>query len=449
MFPEVVPSSTRELRVAIVGTGPAASYAAEELLHRTEAEITMLDRSPVPGGLVRGGVAPDHQSTKRVGETFATLWHNPRLTLLTYVDVGRDVSHAELLEHHHAVVYASGAAGGRRLEVPGEGLPGSLSATDLVRWYNAEGGPDPDLRVDRAVVVGTGNVALDVARLLTADPAGLDGTDIGDTALDALRAGTVREVVLLGRRGPEDAAYTASELVALAARDDVDLVVVDEPRTRAAIEGAAQGSRAALLRGLPLVDAEKLPEPSAAKRVVLRFHAAVSEIRGTDRVEQVVLRGPDCAVLAAGLVVSAVGYRGRPVPDLPFDEATGTMPHEAGAVRDERGHVVPGTYVTGWVKRGPSGGIGANRACARETVATLLDDLGARPLPRLRGSARGFRRLVRRRQPAALGLAEVLRLDAHEREQGRALGRPRVKTAALEEQLRAAGVRRASGSRPS
>jgi ferredoxin--NADP+ reductase len=421
-FPQALPSASRGLRVAVVGTGPSASYAAEELLHRTEAEVTMIDRLPLPGGLVRGGVAPDHQPTKQVGDTFASLWDNPRVTLLTDVEVGRHVSREEVLEHQHAVVYASGASSARRLDVPGEDLAGSLSAVDVVRWYNADPAATvaPGLGTERAVVVGTGNVALDVARLLTVDPSTLATTDIAEAALDALARSTLDEVLVLGRRGPEHAAYTAPELLALAGRDDVDLVVADEPRTRAAVE-AGEG-RASLLRYLPL-GPRAGPRPPGRRRVVLAFHATLDAVTGCDRVAGVALRhGGRPVDVPTGLVVSAVGYRGGPVPGLPLDEDRGTVPHERGRVRG-----VPGCYVTGWLKRGPSGGIGANRADSLETVDTLLGDLGSGPVRPLPGSARAFRRLVRRRRPQHLGVREVLALDEQERARGRAVGRPRLK----------------------
>ena len=435
-FPAPLPVPTAGLRVAVVGTGPAASYAVAELLHRTEAELTVIDRLPVPGGLVRAGVAPDHPSTKRVGERFAALWHHPRVTLVTNVEVGRDVTREEVLDHHHAIVYASGASQSRRLGVPGEDLPGSLGATDLVRWYNADPAvvPVPDLATQRVVVAGSGNVALDVARTLSVDPASLHPTDVAEAALDALRTSAVREVLVLARRGPDAAAYTSPELVALAAREDVDLVVADDARTRAAIASAAPGSRAALLADLPLVDLGS-PVAPGRRRVVLVFHASVTQILGGDRVEAVRLARLDQSVtLATGLFVAAVGHRGRPVPGLPFDVEGSTVPHHRGAVVDGPRRV-PGTYVTGWVKRGASGGIGANRACALETVDTLLSDLGTRGVLPLRGSRRGFERLVTRRRPERLGLREVLAIDAAERERGRATGRPRVKLATLEEQV--------------
>ncbi|MDO9379968.1 MAG: 4Fe-4S binding protein [Nocardioidaceae bacterium] len=447
-FPASLPSPSRGLRVAVVGTGPAASYTAQELLYATDAEVTMIDRLPVPGGLVRAGVAPDHPSTKRIGDTFASMWDNPRLHLVANLDVGRDVTRADVLDHHHAVVYATGAASDRALDVPGEDLPGSISATDVVRWYNG----DPLARVEapvltspRAVVVGNGNVGLDVARILTGDPERLASTDISDDALAALRDGALHEVVVLGRRGPEHAAYTGPELLALAHRLDAELVVADDPVTRATIAEAAPGTRAALLRDVPLVDVDLTAPPAPGRRIVLAFGRPTTGLVGGDRVEAVLTGAGDADAptgsVVAGLVVRAVGYRGRPVADLPFDDVSGTVPHRAGGVVDADGERVPGTYVAGWIKRGPSGGIGANRSCAAETVATLLDDLAHdRVHAPPRGSA-AFARLVRKRQGDALGLRHVKNIDRTEREAGELAGRPRVKLATVPDLL-AAGRRR-------
>ena len=411
-FPATATVTTRGLRVAVVGTGPAASYAAEELLHRTDAEVTMLDRRADPGGLVRRGVAPDHVSTRRVAERFAGLRNNPRLQLLTGVDVGRDVTREEVLDHHHAVIYATGAPVGRRLGVTGEELAGSLTAADAVRWYNEEpapsaGSPVPDLSGGhRAVVVGTGNVALDVARLLAMDPDDLESSEISAGALAALRASRLREVVLLGRRGPGTASWTTPELAGLLARDDLEVVLAGDPETLAEIRSARADSKAALLRELPVIAPEELgnepmplvPAGNRRRRVVLAFHACVGELTGDGRLCGLRLRHGDQEVdVPAGVVVAAVGYRGRPVPGLPFDEERGTVPHVAGGVPDGDGRPVVGTYVTGWAKRGPSGGIGANRRCAAETVDTLLADLAAVPAALPRGAARRFARLARTR----------------------------------------------------
>ncbi|MFE0775192.1 FAD-dependent oxidoreductase [Streptomyces sp. NPDC058861] len=441
VFPRSLPSDFAPLRIAVVGTGPAGMYAAEDLLLHTNAEVTLIDRLPVAGGLVRYGVAPDHPATRGAGETFARFHSHPRVRMRLGVEIGRDVTAEELAAHHDAVVYAVGAPADRRLGIPGEDLPGSVSATSVVSWYNAhpETGADAvPLSAERVVVVGNGNVALDVARVLVMDPADLAGTDIADHALAALNGTRVREVVLLGRRGPGDAAYTASELLALKHLPGVDLVVDDrDPRTGAAIDAAAAGEKAALLQGVDreAVDWTRSPAPDR-RRIVLRFHSAPVEALGTDAVRAVRVTGDvaePVAEIGAGLLVRAVGYRGVPLPGLPFDEATGTVPHEAGRVGG-----VAGAYVVGWIKRGPSGGIGANRACAEETVGTLLADAVAGTLPKPTGTSAEFRRLARSRSKGLVDARGLAAIDRTERARGRDAGRPRVKLATVPELVAAA-----------
>ncbi|WP_335936119.1 FAD-dependent oxidoreductase [Streptomyces sp. PTD5-9] len=437
-FDRGVPSDFAPIRVAVVGTGPAGMYAAEDLLLHTNAEVTLIDRLPVAGGLVRYGVAPDHPATKKVGESFARFHTHPRVRMCLGVEIGRDVTAAELAAHHDAVVYAVGAAAARRLGVPGEDLPGSVPAPAFVSWYNAHPEVAPDsvaLDAERAVVAGNGNVALDVARVLVTDPSVLEGSDIADHALAALRTSKVREVVLLGRRGPGHAAYSASELLALKRLPGVELVVDDrDPRTGADVDGAVAGSKAALLRGVPreTVDWSRTPPPG--RRIVLRFHSAPVEVLGEDRVRATrVTEGSGDVEIPAGLLLRAIGYRGRPVEGLPFDEATGTVPHERGRVRG-----LPGTYVVGWIKRGPSGGIGANRACAAETVGTLLADAVAGALPPPEGAARAFLRLARRRGRQVVDARGLAAIDRAELARGREHGRPRVKFGTVDELVSAA-----------
>ena len=458
-FPRSLPGGLGTLRIAVVGTGPSAGYTAQELLRCTSAEITMIDRLPVTGGLLRHGVAPDHQSTKRIAESFASVFHDPRLRMHLNLDVGTDVTHEELAAHHHAVVYAVGAAADRRLGVPGEDLPGSLPATSFVRWYNADPTVPADtveLSAGRVVVVGNGNVAVDIARVLLTDPDRLAATDIADHALAALRGSRVREVVLLARRGPEQAAWTRPEFLALGRLPGVELVVEDHPEVRAAIEAAAPDSRAGLLAGLPLVRYDGGAEPGPGRRIVLRFLSAPVELTGEDgrvsglTVERTTLTADgeplrvvgEGETLRAGLVVRSIGHRGVPLPGLPFDERSGTVAQRGGRVVDpDTGRALPGVYVVGWAKRGPSGGIGANRACARETVDALLDDAVARLLPEPPSGRAELERLVRRRRPDAVGLKELRAVDRAERERGAAQGRPRVKLATVAELL-AAGRRR-------
>ncbi|MCX5230566.1 FAD-dependent oxidoreductase [Streptomyces sp. NPDC006553] len=440
-FPRSLPADFAPLRIAVVGTGPAGMYATEDLLLHTNAEVTLIDRLPVAGGLLRYGVAPDHPATKGAGETFARFHTHPRVRMRLGVEIGKEVTVEELAAHHDAVVYAVGAPSDRRLGIPGEDLPGSVSATSVVSWYNAHpetGGDAVRLSAERVVVVGNGNVALDVARILLTDPDALAGTDIADHALTALRGTPVREVVLLGRRGPEDAAYTSPELLALKHLPGVDLVVDDrDPRTGASVDAAADGEKAALLRGVTreTVDWTRATAPGR-RRIVLRFHSAPVEAVGTDAVRAVRVTedgSPSGTEIEAGLLVRAIGYRGVPLAGLPFDEATGTVPHEAGRVAG-----LPGGYVVGWIKRGPTGGIGANRACAEETVGTLLADAVAGALPKPTGTALEFRRLARRRSRRLVDARGLAAIDRTERAKGRDTGRPRVKLATVPELLAAA-----------
>ncbi|MFJ6463060.1 FAD-dependent oxidoreductase [Streptomyces sp. NPDC091387] len=430
-FPRSLPSDFAPIRVAVVGTGPAGMYAAEDLLLHTNAEVTLVDRLPVAGGLVRYGVAPDHPATRKAGETFARFHSHPRVRMALGVEVGRDLTAQELAAHHDAVIYAVGASTDRRLGVPGEDLRASISATSFVSWYNAHPEAPAEtvaLTAERVIVAGNGNVALDVARILVTDPAALADTDIADHALAALRDSKVREVVLLGRRGPEHAACTSSELLALGHLPGVELVVDDsDPRTGAAIDGAAPGEKAALLRNARREAVDWSLPPATGRRIVFRFHSAPVEVLGHDRVEAVrVTAGEGRKEIAAGLFLRAIGYRGLPVPGLPFDEATGTVPHEGGRVTG-----LPATYVVGWIKRGPSGGIGANRTCAAETVGALLEDAVGGVLPSPTHPLKAFHRLARSRGRDVVDARGQAAIDRAELAGGREQGRPRVKLATV------------------
>jgi ferredoxin--NADP+ reductase len=380
-FTRTIPSDFPRLDVAVVGTGPAGMYAVQDLLLHTNARVTLLDRLPVAGGLVRFGVAPDHPSTRKIGEAFARFHHHSRLRLRLGVEVGRDVSTDELAARYDAVIYAVGAASPRGLGVPGEDL--SVAATTVVGWYN--GHPDiaanaVDLSAERVVVVGTGNVALDVARILTADPADLTGTAIAPHALAALRASKVREVVLLGRGGPESAAYTRPELLALTQRTSADLAVdTHDPRVATAIDSGA--GKAGLLRGVDRLAVDwSAPPATERRRIVLRFHSTPLAVTGDQTVRGVEVTDVE---IAAEQVVRAVGHRGVALPGLPFDETTGTVPNSAGRVTGRTG-----AYVVGWIKRGSTGGIGANKTCAAETVGALVEDVVAGRLPSKAGRRR-------------------------------------------------------------
>lgn len=449
-FPAAPAPGQPRLDVVVVGTGPAAHYTADLLLRIAGAEVTMIDRLPVTGGLLRHGVAPDHPSTRRLADRFTGFLHNPRLHLVLGVDVGRDVTVDDLARDADAVVLAVGASHGRRLGVPGEDLPGSVTSTQFVNWYNAH--PDretsaPELSAERAVVVGTGNVALDVARILLTAPEDLARTDIADDALAALRDSRVREVVVVGRRGPDAAACTPGELHDLQHVPGVEVVVADTPGVRAQLAQAVPGTPASWFADLPRVTVDPDRPPATGRRVVFWFGAAPAALAGEGRVERVCLTRTapddgDAVDLTAGLVVTAIGHLGRPVPGVAFDETTHTIPHRAGRVlTTPGGEPVPGRYVVGWIKRGASGGIGANRSDAAETVTSLLADATAGALPPRRGSGRALRRRLRRQVPGTVDRAGYRAIDRQEREAGAASGRPRVRFTTVE-QLRAAATRR-------
>ena len=429
-----LPSDFAGLDVAVVGTGPAGLYAAELLLLHTPSTVTMIDRLPVAGGLVRHGVAPDHPGTKRIGHAFGRLYSHPRVRLLLGVDVGTDVPVEELARSFDAVVYAVGASAGRRLGVPGEERPGNHTAPDFVGWYNAHPDAPADsvrLSSERAVVVGTGNVALDIARVLSGGAARLAGTDIADHALEALRNSPVREVVLLGRRGPEDAAYSEPELLGLRELDGVELVVDDyDGRAGESIDAATTGDHAALLKDARRTVLDHTAAPEPGRRIVLRFHSTVERVLGSDAARGVCLVGG--TELRATPVISAIGYGGREVPGLPFDRATGTVPNDAGRIAG-----VPGAYTVGWFKRGSTGGIGHNRVDAAETVRTLLDDAIAGRLPSPTGSPRSLRRTVRRARPHVVDARGLERILQAERDRGQADGRPAVKFATVDDMVQA------------
>jgi ferredoxin--NADP+ reductase len=439
---------SRVLRVAIVGTGPAGMYALGHLLEesRLQIEVDLFERLPTPWGLVRGGVAPDHPEKKLViDRQFVFLLKDPRVRFFGNVDVGRDIQPAELDEWYDAVIYASGADGDARMGIPGEALPGCWSAREFVAFYN--GHPDYrdlsfDLSCRRAVVVGNGNVALDVARILTMPVADLEKTDIADHALAILRHSAIREVVVLGRRGCLQGAFHNPELEELEHLQGVDVTGEgdDLPGEHDMdLNGADWNTRRKVqtLRRL----AER-PERAGNRRIVFRFLASPLELLGNGKVEQLrashnfldrdkrgnlqVRSSDETSVIETGLVLRAIGYRGTPFPCLPFDERPGVIPNRQGRVMDDD-RVLPGVYVTGWIKRGCRGIIGSNRKCARETIDCLLEDIDAGRLAGSGLSKDEAMAAIRKRKPDLVPRVGWLAIDRAEREAGRAQLRPRVK----------------------
>ncbi len=448
-------TSTAGLRVAIVGAGPAGLYAAVDLLNRNAtAAVDMFERLPVPGGLARYGVAPDHAERRQVIEHYGRLaLASGRFRLHGNVEIGRHISHAELLQHCHAVIYASGAITDRRLEIPGEDLPGSHSATEFVAWYN--GHPDFvdrqfNLDTERAVVIGNGNVALDVARMLLMSAERLRGTDVAEHALASLSRNQIREVVVVGRRGPLQASFTVPELLELAQLDDID-VAIECPREASWTDDrSAHPLRLTLLREL----ANRQPR-GRAKRLVLRFLASPIELRGTEQVESLrlarnrLVAGPDgkvrseptdeIEVLPTGLVLRSVGYRATPPPAIPFDDAAGVVPNRGGRVIEFPGDTpLAGVYVAGWLKRGPSGFIGTNKLCSRQTVSSLLEDAAAGRLALPTVSPTELDALLVARQPARIDYAGWKRIDRTECRLGIEQGRTRRRLSHWQDLLGAA-----------
>lgn len=429
------------LTVAVVGSGPAGMYAADELLTQAGVRVNVFDALPTPYGLVRAGVAPDHPSTRAITGLFDRMSRRRNFEFYLNTEVGRHISHDELLDHHHAVLYAVGAAHERRLGIAGIDLPGCASATDTVAWINGRPGfadRGVDLGGERVVVIGNGNVALDIARILTVDPQTLAGTDISDPALAALRRSKVHEVVVAARRGPADSAFTLPELIGLTTA----VHVVLDPADRALVHADLAGAHDRLTRA-KLEILAGLPEPGEVdgRRIRLAYKLTPQRAVGPERLRAVEFTRTgttETLTLDAGLLLTSIGYRARPVPGLPFDDAAAVVPNVDGRVVDPAtGEPVPGAYVAGWIKRGPSGFIGTNKSCAMQTVAALVADYNAGRLRAPRRRPRHLEDLLRQRQPDLVDGAGWRAIDAAETARGAASGRPRVKFTSVPEMLAA------------
>jgi ferredoxin--NADP+ reductase len=437
------------LTVAIVGSGPAAMYAADELLTQPGVRVNVFEKLPTPYGLVRAGVAPDHQNTKRVTRLFDKVASHRNCQFFLNVEIGKHVSHADLLAHHHAVIYAVGAPTDRRLDIGGMGLPGSGTATEVVAWIN--GHPDftglpVDLGHERVVIIGNGNVALDVARVLTADPDELARTDISDHALAALRASRVREVVIAARRGPVHSAFTLPELIGLTTAADLVLDPEDHERVRRDLATAPAAVSNTLARQ-KLEILSKLQDSSAPARrprIRLAYLLTPRRLIGEDRVtgiEFAVTGTGQKRQLDAGLVLSSIGYRGKRIADLPFDETAAVVPNVEGrAIEQDTGRPVPGAYVAGWIKRGPTGFIGTNKSCSRQTVQALVADFNDGLLADPLAGPRDLVRLVHARQPDVVDAAGWRAIDAAEVARGTTGERPRDKFTSIAEMLATAAT---------
>jgi ferredoxin/flavodoxin---NADP+ reductase len=448
------------LRVAVIGAGPAGFFLADKLLGngQVSVQVDLFERLPTPYGLVRFGVAPDHEKIKNVTRSFDKVAAKQGFRFFGNVDVGRHVTLDHLRRHYHQICFTTGAQTDRRMGIPGEDLANSHPATEFVAWYN--GHPEFrdckfDLSAERVAVVGVGNVAVDVARILCRTPEELATTDTADYAQEALRESRVKEVYLLGRRGPVQAAFTTPEVKELGELAGADVKVLPEevaldPLSQAELERGED--HAAVQKKLDILrEFSQRPLTGKPRRLTIRFLVSPVELlddeSGRVRAMRIVrnklvegkggsLRAEPtehCEELPVGLVFRSVGYRGVALPGLPFDD-------KAGVVPNEKGRVAPGLYVAGWIKRGPSGVIGTNKPDAAETAETMLAEAaaGSAPSPASPDPEAALA-TVRGAQPALVTYPDWQRLDRFETERGKALGRPRVKCTSVEEMLTAIG----------
>ncbi len=454
------------LRVAIIGSGPSGFYTAEYLQraqkeHHLVIQIDMFERLYAPHGLVRGGVAPDHPKIKSVTRVYDRIASRPNVRFYGNVEFGKDITHADLVSHYHQVVYAVGAQTDRKLGIPGEDLPGSYAATEFVAWYN--GHPDyRDLRFDLSrqsvAVIGNGNVAMDVSRILARTHEELLQTDMAGHALEALKGSQVTDIYVLGRRGPAQAKFTNPEIKELGELDDAAVVVEPEeveldPLSREWLmehKDRTVENNVQILSGYAHHPEER---EQASRRVHMRFLVSPVEILGTDRVEAIKLvhnelylradgslrpRAADTyETLPVGLVFRSIGYHGIALPDVPFDRRAGIIPNEEGRIIDpETGDYVRGEYVVGWIKRGPSGVIGTNKPDAHETVGRMIEDMQqGRTLRPVLPDREALEGLIQVRKPNYISYDDWKLLDAIEIERGQALGRPRLKFSRISEAL--------------
>ncbi len=452
------------LRVAIIGSGPAGFYAAEHLLKRDEPTVSVdvFDRLPTPFGLVRAGVAPDHPKIKSVIRMYEKTAARDGFRFFGNVEIGRELSVAELEQRYHAILYAYGTATDRQLGIPGEDLPGSHAATAFVNWYNAH--PDFvdhkfDLSCKRAVVVGNGNVAADVARMLALPRAELELTDTADHAIEALAESEIEEIVVLGRRGPAQAAFTNPEVRELGELTDAEIVIDPaemqlDPASREYFESdqCDPTHRRNVEIFTEFSAREREPKP---KRVVMRFCCSPVEIKGEGRVQSIVVgrnelyRDESGAIrardsgdreeLECGLVLRSIGYKGVGLDGVPFDSGRGLIPNEAGRVVEmQDGEQLPGHYAVGWIKRGPSGVIGTNKKDALETVSSLIEDLEAGRVPERPPVEPSIEELLSARAGDHVTYLGWQAIDRAEIAAGEPHGRPRIKFCRIDEMVEAA-----------
>lgn len=441
----------QHLRVAVIGSGPAGAYCVEALLEALPSDavsVDVLERLPVPYGLVRYGVAPDHERIKSIIGSFGAILSQTGVRFIGNVTYGRDISMADLRQFYDVAIFASGASGTRKLGIPGERLPGVFAAADFVSWYNGHPNAavdDLELTSKRAVVIGNGNVALDVARMMVSPSSTLRRTDVPQHVLDRLTASPIEDVHIIGRRGPLQAKFTTKEIAELGKLDDVD-VIADPCVLQVTEDQLSQTAPATARTCAALQNLAGLPK-GRARRIHFNFFRRPIAVMGGTRAETIVLEANDGQVthnrperarrevLETGLIISSVGYRANPLPDLPFDSATHTVPHNKGHVLDAD-ETRPAVYVAGWLKRGPTGVIGTNRRDALETVDALLQNVTRLPKAPQRDPGVVLE-MLRTRGVEVVPWEGWTAIDGAEVARGARLGRERVKLHRLDELLKA------------
>jgi ferredoxin/flavodoxin---NADP+ reductase len=446
--------STHPLRVLVVGAGPSGFYTAEALLKDLkDVSVDLIDRLPTPYGLVRYGVAPDHQKIKSVTKMYEKTSQDPRLRFLGNVCFGTDLTHAEAKKHYHAVVYTVGASADRNLSIPGENLMGSMSATEFVAWYN--GHPDycdriQSLNAQHVAVVGVGNVAVDVTRILAKSVEELKTTDIADHALEVLKDSKVTDIYMLGRRGPAQAKFTTKELRELGELENADIIVnpaeiaVDTKSLESIADDPGMKKNVEILQ-----EFSRKPLTGKPRRVHLRFLVSPAELLGENTVTHLRLEHNhlDDSLNAIGtgtfetlpmeMVLRSVGYKGVALPDVPFDSKRGVIPNHEGRVLDApNGSPVKGEYVAGWIKRGPSGVVGTNKADAHDTIKILVAEQANLPTINADDAKpEAITKLLEDKGIKYITFKNWQALDAHELKLGAEQGRPRVKVTNIEKML--------------
>ncbi|MDC6449513.1 FAD-dependent oxidoreductase [Pseudomonadales bacterium] len=455
-----VGSESNPLRVAIIGSGPAGFYTVSNFLKQTDltVEMDMFERLPTPFGLVRAGVAPDHQKYKTVTRAYDKSAQHSSFRFFGNVEYGTDITLEDLKDHYHQIMFATGAPSDRNLGIPGEELTGSHSATDFVAWYN--GHPDCtdfkfDLSQESVAVIGLGNVAIDVARILCKTDAELASTDMADYALDALRESKVKNVYVLGRRGPAQAAFTPPEIKEMGELEDADVFVpVDEatldPASQAELD--ASGDKNVKKNVAVIEEFSQRTEQDNSRHLTIRFLVSPTELIGengavsaikivkneayADENGGVKARATDQEeIIPVGMVFRSVGYRGAPVAEVPFDDYNGTIQNTEGRITDDDKNPLTGMYVAGWIKRGPTGVIGTNKTDAQETVNHMAEDARAGAVFEPTKSAKDLASLLSARKPDVITYSDWNKIDEHELSNGAASDRPRVKLTNIEDML--------------